>query len=76
VVAELQKLFIATWQSQKGSALAPRNYFPPPEKAGSEVVRAIGSSPDEPFSQICRCCPPSPAQTSVLLTNAYFAPDP
>lgn len=29
VVAELQKLFIATWTAQKGEPLAARRYFPP-----------------------------------------------
>jgi len=77
VVAELQKLFLATWESQKGPALAPKNYFPKPEKAGSEVVRAIGSSPDEPFSLIYATLLSAidSAQTSVRITNAYFAPD-
>ena len=78
VVAEFQKLFLATWESQKGAALAARNYFPPPQAVGRQVVRAIGSSPDEPFSQIYATLLSAiaSAQTSVLLTNAYFAPDP
>ena len=52
VVAEFQKLFVETWQKQKGEPLAPRNYFPTLQPQGNEVVRAIGSSPDEAFSQI------------------------
>jgi len=52
VVAELQKLFIATWQAQRGEPLPAKNHFPPPEAAGQQVVRAIGSSPEEPYSQI------------------------
>jgi cardiolipin synthase len=36
VVAELQKLFIATWTTQKGEPLAARHYFPSPERKGSE----------------------------------------
>ena len=52
VVAELQRLFLTTWKNQKGPPLAAKNYFPPPENAGGEVVRAIGSSPDEPYSLI------------------------
>jgi cardiolipin synthase len=78
VVAELQKLFLATWQSQKGAPLADRNYFPPPEVAGTQVVRAIGSSPDEPFSLIYATLLSAigSAETSIHLTNAYFAPDP
>jgi cardiolipin synthase len=52
VVNELQKLFIATWEQQQGAALAARNYYPKATRAGSDVVRAIGSSPDEPYSLI------------------------
>jgi len=78
VVAELQKLFIASWESQKGDPLPARNYFPPPERAGRQVVRAIGSSPEEPYSQIYATLLSAinSAERSVRLTNAYFAPDP
>ena len=78
VVAELQKLFIATWTAQKGEPLAARDYFPPLERKGSEVIRAIGSSPDEPFSQIYATLISAlrSAQTEIWLTNAYFVPDP
>jgi len=78
VVAEFQKLFLTTWENQKGAALAARNYFPPPQTVGRQVVRAIGSSPDEPFSQIYATLLSAiaSAQTSIFLTNAYFAPDP
>ncbi|HEY2925845.1 cardiolipin synthase [Piscinibacter sp.] len=78
VVAELQKLFLATWESQKGEPLAAKNYFPRPESAGRQVVRAIGSSPEEPYSLIYATLLSAigSAETSVHLTNAYFAPDP
>jgi len=78
VVAELQKMFLATWAAQAGEPLPPRNHFPPPERAGRQVVRAIGSSPDEPFSQIYATLLSAigSSETSVHLTNAYFAPDP
>ena len=78
VVAELQKLFLATWEKQTGVPLAGKNYFPPLAHAGPHVVRAIGSSPDEPFSLIYATLISaiSSAEASVLLTNAYFVPDP
>ena len=78
VVAEFQKLFLATWESQKGKPLVAKNYFPPPKNAGRQVVRAIGSSPDEPYSLIYATLLSaiSSAETSVHLTNAYFVPDP
>ncbi|WP_367849325.1 cardiolipin synthase [Rhodoferax sp. WC2427] len=78
VVADFQKLFIATWEAQKGPPLAAKNYFPPPERVGQQVVRAIGSTPDEPFSQIYATLLSAigSAETSIRITNAYFAPDP
>jgi cardiolipin synthase len=78
VVAEFQKLFIAAWASQKGAALASRDYFPKPVSVGRLVVRAIGSSPDEPFSLIYATLLSAigSAESSVHLTNAYFVPDP
>ncbi len=48
VVAEFQKLFMDTWARQKGEPLAARNYFPELQAQGDEIVRAIGSTPDDP----------------------------
>ncbi len=77
-VAELQKLFLATWAAQKGPPLPPRDYFPRPETSGPQVVRIIGSSPEDAYSliYITLLSAIGSAETSVLLTNAYFAPDP
>jgi cardiolipin synthase len=77
VVAEFQKLFLAAWESQKGAPLAAKNYFPPPKNVGREVVRAIGGSPDDPFSLIYATLLSAiaSAETSVYITNAYFVPD-
>lgn len=78
VVSEFQKLFVATWNEQKGEPLAARSYFPEPGNKGNEVVRAIGSSPEEPYSQIYSTLLSAinSAETQVFLTNAYFVPDP
>jgi cardiolipin synthase len=78
VVGEFQKLFLATWERQKGETVAPRQYFPQLGNKGREVVRAIGSSPDEPYSLIYATLISAigAAETSVHLTNAYFVPDP
>ena len=78
VVAQLQKLFMETWEGQKGPVLAARNYFPELTSSGTEVVRAIGSTPEEPFSQIyvTLISALNSADTEILLTNAYFVPDP
>jgi cardiolipin synthase len=78
VVSEFQKLFMATWSEQKGISLSPADYFPEPVGKGRDVVRAIGSSPEEPYSQIYATLLSAinSAETRVYLTNAYFVPDP
>jgi cardiolipin synthase len=78
VVEEFQKLFLATWLAQQGEPLAPRNFYPSPQAQGKEVVRAIGSSPDDEFSLIyvTLLSAITSAETEVWLTNAYFVPDP
>ncbi len=45
---------------------------------GKEVVRAIGSSPDDEFSQfyVTLLSAIASAETEIWLTNAYFVPDP
>jgi cardiolipin synthase len=77
-VAELQKLFLAAWDAQKGPPLVQRNYFPPMHSVGRQVVRVVGSSPAEPYSQIYATLLSAigSAETTVNITNAYFAPDP
>jgi cardiolipin synthase A/B len=77
-VAELQKLFLATWVAQQGPALPPQEDVPAAGPVGHLVVRVIGSSPDEPFSLIYATLLSAigSAETSVQLTNAYFVPDP
>ncbi|MDP3822747.1 MAG: cardiolipin synthase [Burkholderiales bacterium] len=77
-VAELQKLFIETWHKQKGETLAPRAFFPALASVGNEVVHAIGSSPDDAYSLIYATLISAinSAEREVLLTNAYFVPDP
>ena len=78
VVAELQRMFLATWHAQRGEALAEKNYLPQLSSAGSEIVRVIGSSPDDPVSSIYATLLSAitHAEISVQMTNAYFAPDP
>jgi cardiolipin synthase len=77
-VAELQKLFVAAWSSQQGPPLRPRAYFPHLPAIGTQVVRIIGSSPEEAYSliYITLLSAIGSAETSVRITNAYFVPDP
>jgi cardiolipin synthase A/B len=78
VVAEFQKLFMATWEKQRGKPLAPREYFPVLQPQGKEIVRAIGSTPDDPYSLIYLTLISAigNAEKQVYLTHAYFVPDP
>ena len=78
VVAELQKLFIETWGKQQGKALAVKAYFPTLKVQGKDIVRAIGSTPDDPYSLIYLTLLSAigNAEKQIQLTNAYFVPDP
>lgn len=77
VVDEFQKLFMQTWAKQRGAPLAAANYFPPLAAQGSELVRAIGSTPDDPHSLIylTLISAISRSERHVYLSNAYFVPD-
>ncbi len=78
VVAELQKLFISTWEKQRGTTLAAKDYFPSLTAQGDQIVRAIGSTSDDPYSLIYLTLLSAigNAEKQVYLTNAYFVPDP
>lgn len=78
VVAEFQKLFMVTWEKQKGNALRGHEYYPQLSNMGREVVRAIGSSPSDPYSlmYVILISAINSAESRVYLTNAYFLPDP
>ncbi len=77
VVGELQKLFVETWDKQHGKPLAEKDYFPVLTVAGNDIVRAIGSTPDDPYSLIYLTLISAigNAEREVHLTNAYFVPD-
>jgi len=78
VVAEFQTLFMGSWAKQTGEDLAPRTYFPALTAQGQDIVRAIGSTPDDPYSLIYLTLISAigNAEKHVHLTNAYFVPDP
>ncbi|MFN0161918.1 MAG: phospholipase D-like domain-containing protein [Burkholderiales bacterium] len=78
VVGELQKLFLRTWRTQGGGEPQARDYFPVVAPAGPDSVRAVGSSPDDPFSMmyLTLISAIGNAEQQVYLTNAYFVPDP
>jgi cardiolipin synthase A/B len=78
VVADFQKLFLQTWEKQHGPPLPRDRYFPAVPPQGPEIVRAIGSTPDDPYSAIylTLIAAITNAQKQVYITNAYFVPDP
>ena len=78
VVGDFQKMFLDAWSSQKGAPLALRDYFPKLKPVGNQIVRAIGSSPDDEYSQMYGTLLSAihSAETRVEVTNAYFVPDP
>jgi len=76
-VAEAQKLFLETWQKQKGPTLAGHNYFPDQKEHGKALVRIVGSTPgtDNRITFIVYMAAITYAERSIHLTNAYFIPD-
>jgi cardiolipin synthase len=76
VVAEFQKLFLDTWAKQKGKPLAAKAYFPALTAQGGEIVRAIGSTPDDPYSQfyLTLISAIDNAEKELHITQAYFVP--
>ena len=77
MVSEFQELFIANWRQQGGAPLRFADYFPAPDNKGDEIVRVLGSVPEE-FSTIYVTLISAirNAETNVYITDAYFAPDP
>ncbi len=76
-VAQFQKLFLDTWQRQKGPKLPDRNYFPPLKEEGDDLVRVVGSTPGawNRITYIMYVSAFTSAKRSIHLTNAYFVPD-
>ena len=76
-VAEFQRLFLQSWQRQRGPVLAGSNYFPTVPPMGPQVVRAIASSPDDPYSlmYLSLLAALGQAQRQIRITQAYFVPD-
>jgi cardiolipin synthase A/B len=76
-VAEFQKLFLDTWQRQKGAKLLERNYFPQSKEEGNTLVGVVGSSPGESnrITFILYVSAITFAENSLHMTNAYFVPD-
>lgn len=77
-VAEFQRLFLHTWEKQRGAPLSPQEYFPAVPAVGRDIVRAIGTSPDDAFSTtyLTFIAALTHAEKQAYIVNAYFVPDP
>lgn len=75
--AEFQKLFMNTWERQKGSPLPARNYFPTVKPAGKALVRVVGNLPGElnRITYLMYMSAIMHAENSIHLTTSYFVPD-
>ncbi len=77
VVAELQKLFLDTWQREKGPHLAEKNFFPQLKEMGSDLVQVVGNTPgsENRITFIMYVSAITFSENSAHLTSSYFVPD-
>jgi cardiolipin synthase len=75
-VAELQKLYVAQWQAEKGPPLDQTGFFPKLEAKGDQVARIIGSTPSQPISRyyVTLVSALRNAESKVWVSAAYFVP--
>ena len=75
-VAELQKLFFATWRDQKAPDADPADYFPPLSRQGVQTIRIIGSSPTnrQPLYYASLMTAIRSARQRIWLCSGYFVP--
>lgn len=76
IVAQLQHLFLDTWQKQGGAALPDVGFFPKLDAAGTEVVQVFGSGPDQPIPEyyVALLTAIRNAESRIWLTTGYFVP--
>ena len=76
VVAQLQRLFLETWDQQGGPRLEDADFFPTVPPKGSEVVRIIGSGPDQkmPRYYATLLSAMRNAERNLWIATAYFVP--
>lgn len=75
-VAQLERLFLATWAQEKGPPLVPSGFFPPLAAKGDEALHIIGSSPDEVVPQYYATILSAMrnAEKNIWISAAYFVP--
>jgi len=76
VVADLQRAFIANWESQSKQKVEGAGLYPKLQPQGRELVRAIPASPDQGPNPlyVALISAIESADTAVNLTIAYFVP--
>ncbi|HZT51859.1 MAG TPA: phospholipase D-like domain-containing protein [Stellaceae bacterium] len=75
-VAQLQRLFLIHWRQQKGPTLRAADFFPEIPPAGKEVVRIIGSAPEDLAFRyyVTVLSAIRAAETRIWLSAGYFVP--
>jgi cardiolipin synthase len=75
-VAQLQRLFLGHWQSGGGPKLDQTGFFPDLPVKDGEIVRIIGSSPQQDISRyyVTLISSMRNAEQRIWLTTAYFVP--
>lgn len=75
-MAQLQKLFLEHWSSQKGPPLNEANFFPTVPPKGDEVVRVLGSTPKDavPRYYVTVLSAIRNAEQRIWMATAYFVP--
>jgi cardiolipin synthase A/B len=75
-VAQLQGLFLGHWRSEDGPRLDQAGFYPKAKMAGDQIIRIIGSSPQQDFSRyyLTLISAIRSAEQRIWLTTAYFVP--
>jgi cardiolipin synthase len=75
-VAQLQGLFLGHWRSERGPALDQSTFYPKLKVAGDQIIRIIGSSPQQDFSRyyVTLISAIRSAERRIWLTTGYFVP--
>lgn len=76
-VAQFQRLFLETWQKQRGPPLAKRDYLPRLDRQGDKLVRVIASEANERINHLYLeiLSAITHAEETIHITMAYFVPD-
>lgn len=77
-VAQVQELFRDHWLAKQGPALDESHFFPALAASGGEIVRIIGSAPEEeiPRYYVTLISALRSAETRAWISAAYFVPTP